>query len=115
MTNEELKQSKNKMSIIIGMLKNSDGILERQNLITHLREELDTLAIEENSDGYEDSLYYNEEEVTTITSDDYILEDNKFIEFVRQKAITLLDNDWRPIEKEVKTTITELPNTLEYL
>ena len=59
--------------------------------------------------------YYNEEEVTTITSDDYILEDNKFIEFVRQKAITLLDNGWEPIEKEVKTTITELPNTLEYL
>lgn len=59
--------------------------------------------------------YYNEEEVTTITSNDYILEDNKFIEFVRQKAITLLDNGWRPIEKEVKTTITELPNTLEYL
>lgn len=59
--------------------------------------------------------YYNEEEVTTITSNDYILEDNRFIEFVRQKAITLLDNGWRPIEKEVKTTITELPNTLEYL
>lgn len=58
---------------------------------------------------------YNKEEVTTITSDDYIFEDNKFIDFVRQKAITLLDNDWRPIEKEVKTTITELPNTLEYL
>jgi hypothetical protein len=59
--------------------------------------------------------YYNKEEVTTITSDDYILEDNKFIEFIRQKALTLLDNGWRPIEKEVKTTITELPNTLEYL
>lgn len=59
--------------------------------------------------------YYNEEEVTTITNDDYILEDNKFIEFVRQKAITLLDKGWRPIKKEVKNTITELPNTLEYL
>ena len=41
MINEELEQSQNKMSIIIGMLKNSEGVLERQNLITHLREELD--------------------------------------------------------------------------
>ena len=61
MINEELGQSKNKMSAIIGMLKNSDGILERQNLITHLQEELDTLAIEANSDRYEDSLYYDED------------------------------------------------------
>lgn len=61
MINEELEQSKNTMSIIIGMLKNSEGVLERQNLITHLREELDTLAIEANSDGYEDSLYYDED------------------------------------------------------
>lgn len=61
MINEEFEQSKNKMSIIIGMLKNSDGILERQNLITHLQEELDTLATEANSDGYEDSLYYDED------------------------------------------------------
>lgn len=59
--NEELKQTKNKTSIIIGMLKNSDGVLERQNLITHLLEELDTLAIEANSDGCEDSLYYDED------------------------------------------------------
>lgn len=61
MINEELEQSKNKMSAIIGMLKNSDGILERRNLITHLQEELDTLAIEANSDGCEDSLYYDED------------------------------------------------------
>jgi hypothetical protein len=61
MINEELEQSKNKMSIIIGMLKNGDGILERRNFISHLQEELDTLAIEANSDGYEDSLYYNED------------------------------------------------------
>ena len=61
MINEELEQSKNKMSIIIGMLKNSEGVLERRNLITHLQEELDTLAIETNSDGYEDSLYYDED------------------------------------------------------
>ena len=59
MINEELEQSKNEISIIIGMLKNSDGILERKNLITHLREELDTLAIEANSDGYKYSLYYD--------------------------------------------------------
>lgn len=61
MINEELEQSKNKMSIIIGMLKNSEGVLERQNLITHLQEELDTLAIEANRDGCEDSLYYDED------------------------------------------------------
>lgn len=61
MINEELEQSKNKMSIIIGMLKNSDGVLERRNIISHLQEELDTLAIEANSKGYEDSLYYNED------------------------------------------------------
>ena len=61
MINEELEQSKNKMRIVIGMLKNSDGVLERQNLITHLQEELDTLAIEANSDGCEDSLYYDED------------------------------------------------------
>ena len=61
MINQELEQSKNKISIIIGMLKNNEGVLERQNLITHLREELDTLAIEANSDGCEDSLYYDED------------------------------------------------------
>lgn len=61
MINEELEQSKNKMSIIIGMLKNSDGVLERRNIISHLQEELDTLAIEANSKGYEDSLYYDED------------------------------------------------------
>ena len=61
MINEELEQSKNKMSIIIGMLKNSEAVLERRNLITHLQEELDTLATEASSDGCEDSLYYNED------------------------------------------------------
>jgi hypothetical protein len=60
MINEELEQSKNKMSIIVGMLKNSEGVLERRNLITHLQEELDTLATEANSGGCEDSLYYDE-------------------------------------------------------
>ena len=59
--------------------------------------------------------YYKGEEVTTITSNDFILEDNKFIDFVRGKAIALLDSGWKPIKKELKTTITELPNTLEYL
>lgn len=59
--------------------------------------------------------YYKGEEVTTISSDDFILENNKFIDFARQKAIALLDNGWRPIEKKVKKIITELPNTLEYL
>ena len=61
MINEELGQSKNKMSAIIGMLKNSEAVLERRNLITHLQEELDTLATEASSDGCEDSLYYNED------------------------------------------------------
>jgi hypothetical protein len=61
MINEELEEAKNKLSCIIGMLKNSNGVLERRNLITHLQEELDTLAIEANSDGCEDSLYYNED------------------------------------------------------
>lgn len=61
MTNEELEQSKNKISTIINLLKNSNGVLERRNLITHLQEELDTLSIEANSDGYEDSLYYDED------------------------------------------------------
>lgn len=61
MTNEELEQSKNKISTIINMLKNSNGVLERRNLITHLQEELDTLSIEANNDGCEDSLYYDED------------------------------------------------------
>ena len=61
MINKELEQSENKISIIIGMLKNSEAVLERRNLITHLQEELDTLAIEANSDGCEDSLYYDED------------------------------------------------------
>ena len=61
MINEELGQSKDKMSIIIYMLKNSAQVLERRNLISHLQEELDTLAIEANSDGCEDSLYYDED------------------------------------------------------
>lgn len=61
MINEELEQSKNKISAIIGMLKNSVGVLDRQNLITHFQEELDTLAVEANSDGCEYSLYYDED------------------------------------------------------
>lgn len=61
MTNKELEHSKHKISIIIGMLKNSEQVLERRNLITHLQEELDTLATEANSDGCEDSLYYDED------------------------------------------------------
>lgn len=61
MINEELEQSKNKISIIISMLKNSKEILEKRNFITHLQEELDTLAIEANNDGSEDSLYYDED------------------------------------------------------
>ena len=61
MINEELEQSKNKMGIIIGMLKSSNGVLERRNIISHLQEELDTLAIEANRDRYEDSLYYDED------------------------------------------------------
>ena len=43
------------------MLKSSNSVLERRNLISHLQEELDTLSIEENSCGYEDSLYYDED------------------------------------------------------
>lgn len=61
MINAELEEAKSKLSSIIGMLKNSEGVLERRNLITHLQEELDTLAIEANSDGYEDGLYYDED------------------------------------------------------
>ena len=49
------------MQRCICMLKNTNGVLERRNLITHLQEELDTLAIEANSDGCEDSLYYDED------------------------------------------------------
>lgn len=37
MINEELDEVKSKLSCIIGMLKNSDGVLERRNLITHLQ------------------------------------------------------------------------------
>jgi hypothetical protein len=61
MINDDLEQSEKKMGIIIGMLKNNNGVLERRNLITHLQEELDTLAIEANSDGCDDSLYYDED------------------------------------------------------
>lgn len=61
MTNKELEHSKHKISIVICMLKNGGGVLERRNLITHLQEELDTLATEANSDGCEDSLYYDED------------------------------------------------------
>lgn len=61
MINEELEQSKNKIRVIICMLQNSVGVLARRNLITHLLEELNTLAIEANSDGCEDSLYYDED------------------------------------------------------
>lgn len=61
MISEELEQSKKTISTIINMLKNSNGVLERRNLITHLQEELDTLSIEAHNDGYEDSLYYNED------------------------------------------------------
>lgn len=61
MINEELEKSKSKLSSIISMLKNSEGVLERRSLITHLQEELDTLAIEAYSDGCEGSLYYDED------------------------------------------------------
>ena len=59
--------------------------------------------------------YYKGEEVTAVTPNEFILEDKRFIDFVKNKAIHLLDLGWRPIEKEVKNIVTELPNTLEYL
>ena len=59
--------------------------------------------------------YYKGEEVTVVTPNEFVLEDKLFIDFVKNKAIQLLDLGWRPIEKEVKKVITELPNTLEYL
>lgn len=65
--------------------------------------------------NYRHVYFYKNEEVTDVSPNEFILEDKRFIDFVKNKAIQLLDFGWRPIEKEVKKVITELPNTLEYL
>lgn len=65
--------------------------------------------------NYRHVYYYRNEEVTDISPNEFILEDKRFIDFVNNKAVLLLDKGWRPIEKEVKKTITELPNTLEFI
>ena len=50
------------MKELIRMYKESDSVLEKANIWSHINEKVEELSIEHNSDDYSGSLYYNEED-----------------------------------------------------
>lgn len=50
------------MKELIRMYKESDSVLEKANIWSHINEKVEELSIEHNPDDYSGSLYYNEED-----------------------------------------------------
>ena len=50
------------MKELIKMYKESDSVLEKANIWSHINEKVEELSIEQNPDDYSGSLYYNEED-----------------------------------------------------
>ena len=48
------------------MYKESDSVLEKANIWSHINEKVEELSIEHNPDDYSGSLYYNEDEAHTL-------------------------------------------------
>ena len=50
------------MKELIRMYKESDSVLEKANIWSHINEKVEEISIEHNPDDYSGSLYYNEED-----------------------------------------------------
>lgn len=50
------------MKELIRMYKESDSVLEKANIWSHINEKVKELSIEHNPDDYSGSLYYDEED-----------------------------------------------------
>lgn len=50
------------MKNLLKLYKESNSVLEKANIWSHINEKVDELSIEHNSDDYSGSLYYNEED-----------------------------------------------------
>jgi hypothetical protein len=50
------------MKELIRMYKESDSVLEKANIWSHINEKVEELSIEHNPDDYSGSLYYDEED-----------------------------------------------------
>ena len=50
------------MKEFIRMYKESDSVLEKANIWSHINEKVEELSIEHNPDDYSGSLYYDEED-----------------------------------------------------
>lgn len=50
------------MKELVRMYKESDSVLEKANIWSHINEKVEELSIEHNPDDYSGSLYYNEED-----------------------------------------------------
>lgn len=54
------------MKELIKMYKESNSILEKANIWSHINEKVEELSIEHNPDEYSGSLYYSEDEAYTL-------------------------------------------------
>ena len=54
------------MKELIRMYKESDSVLEKANIWSHINEKVEDLSIEQNPDDYAGSLYYDEEDAHRI-------------------------------------------------
>lgn len=50
------------MKELVRMYKESDSVLEKANIWSHINEKVEELSIEHNPDDYSGSLYYDEED-----------------------------------------------------
>lgn len=50
------------MKELLRLYKESNSVLEKANIWSHINEKIEELSIEHNSDDYLGSLYYNEED-----------------------------------------------------
>lgn len=54
------------MKELIRMYKESNSVLEKTNIWSHINEKVEELSIEHNPDEYSGSLYYSEDEAYTL-------------------------------------------------
>ena len=54
------------MKELIRMYKESNSILEKANIWSHINKKVEELSIEHNTDEYSGSLYYSEDEAYTL-------------------------------------------------
>ena len=54
------------MKELIRMYKESNSVLEKANILSHINKKVEELSIEHNPDEYSGSLYYSEDESYTL-------------------------------------------------